>query len=241
MTKITLKNLEVRLEGFKLEVSELIVNSGEYMVVLGGSGVGKTLLLYTIAGLVKPDTGKIYIGETDVTKLPPEKRGVSFVPQDYALFPHMSVIENIAYGLRVKGIPKSDAYEKAEHLAKLLKIEGILRRKPNTLSGGEKQRVALARALAVDPKVILLDEPFNALDPDLQLEGLKLLKNLRERLRFTAIHVTHNILEALYVADKIAYMSKGKIVGVFRKKEFLETDYSKPYVNLIKNLSIDLE
>ncbi|MCE4614075.1 MAG: ATP-binding cassette domain-containing protein [Desulfurococcales archaeon] len=237
---IMLDKINVKLEGFELWVDRLEVGEGEYLAVLGGSGVGKTLLIYTIAGLIKPDKGRVYVGSIDVTEFPPEKRGVSLVPQDYALFPHMTVINNIIYGMRVRGVPKNEAYNKALYLARLLKIEEILDRKPDTLSGGEKQRVALARALAVDPKVILLDEPFNALDPELQLKGLRFLKSLREKLDFTAIHVTHNILEALFIADKIAYMLKGKLVGVFGKDEFLKTEYSKPYVNLIENLSIGL-
>ena len=241
MTMILLENVNVKLEGFELKIDKLEVDKGEYLAVLGGSGVGKTLLLYTIAGLIKPYEGRVCIGGRDVTDYPPERRKVSLVPQDYALFPHMTVIDNISYGLRVRGVPKRLAYDKAKHLARLLRIEEILERKPNTLSGGEKQRVALARALAVDPKVILLDEPFNALDPELQLEGLKFLKSLRGKLKFTAIHVTHNILEALFISDKIGYMLKGKLIGVFDREEFLQTKYSEPYVNLIENLSRGLK
>ncbi|MCE4607199.1 MAG: ABC transporter ATP-binding protein [Desulfurococcales archaeon] len=238
---ILLENVSVKLEGFELNIDKLEVGEGEYLAVLGGSGVGKTLLLYTIAGLIKPYAGRVYIGSIDVTDYPPEKRKVSLVPQDYALFPHMTVIDNISYGLRIRGVPRSVAYEKAKYLARLLRIEEILDRKPDTLSGGEKQRVALARALAVDPKVMLLDEPFNALDPELQMEGLKFLKSLRSKLEFTAIHVTHNIMEALFISDKVGYMAKGKLVGVFGREEFLQTKYSEPYVDLVENLYRELK
>jgi molybdate/tungstate transport system ATP-binding protein len=241
MTTIIIDDVLVELEDFELQIDRLEVGEGEYITILGGSGVGKTLLLHTIAGLVKPSKGKVYIGGIEVTNSPPEKRNVSLVPQDYALFPHMDVLNNIAYGLRIKHVPKEKAYEKARQLASLLKIDKLLHRKPHTLSGGEKQRVALARALAVNPKVILLDEPFNALDPELQLESLRFLKNLRNKFVFTAVHVTHSILEALYIADRIAYMSRGKLIGVYSKDKFLETEYSKPYVNLIRNLSISLD
>lgn len=240
MTMILLENVNVRLEEFQLKVNRLEVGEGEYLAVLGGSGVGKTLLLYTIAGIIKPNEGRVYIEGVDVTDYPPEKRNVTIVPQDYALFPHMTVIDNISYGLRVRGMSKIEAYEKAKYLGRLLRIDEILYRKPGTLSGGEKQRVALARALAIDPKVILLDEPFNALDPELQLEGLKFLKSLRSKLRFTAIHVTHSILEALFIADKIGYMTKGELIGVFDREEFLQTKYSKPYMSLIDYLSKSL-
>ncbi|BEP17384.1 hypothetical protein PYJP_07360 [Pyrofollis japonicus] len=225
-----IENLEVELGGFKLSIPRLEVGRREYLVVLGPSGVGKTVLVLTIAGIIRPRRGRIVIDGRDVTHLPPEERGIALVPQSYALFPHMTVYDNIAYGLRARKTPKNIVDEKVRAIAKHLGIEHLLDRKPATLSGGEQQRVALARALVVQPKLLLLDEPLSALDPALRLVGRNLLKQLHREIGFTAIHVTHNLPEALHLATRIAYMRHGTLHGVYKPKQFLETPYAKPYL-----------
>jgi len=227
---IVVEDLLVEAGDFRLEVERLEVGEGEYLVVLGPSGVGKTLLLHAIAGLVMPRRGRILIGGRDATYLPPEARGVALVPQDYALFPHMTVAENIAYGLRLRGIPRGEALERARAIAERLGIAHLLGRKPGTLSGGERQRVALARALVVEPRVLLLDEPLSSLDPRARIEGRRLLAQLHERLRFTAVHVTHSLPEALALADRVAYLESGRLACTCSPRGFLESPYAEPYL-----------
>ena len=161
---IKIKNITKKWKNFALSNINLEVEKGEYFVVLGPTGAGKTLLLELIAGFHYPDKGKIFINGKDVTYLPPSQREIGFVYQDYMLFPHMNVKDNIAFGLRMKGLKEEEIEERINLLAETCKIKGILNRYPQSLSGGEKQRVALARALAVKPKILLLDEPLSALD-----------------------------------------------------------------------------
>ncbi len=232
---IRIKDLTVNLSEFRLEINDLRVEKGEYLVLLGPSGVGKTVLIQTISGIIKPDNGKIIINDRDVTRLPPERRGVAIVPQDYALWPHMTVLENIIYGLRLRGIPPNDSIRRARELASLLGISRILDKKPGKLSGGEQQRVALARALIVEPEILLLDEPLASLDPETRIKGRKLIRKLHEKIGFTAIHVTHSIIDALTLANKISYMKEGKLLCTCNVGEFLEQEYSKPYIDEIKN------
>jgi molybdate/tungstate transport system ATP-binding protein len=231
LSMLSIRNLEVIAGDFKLKIPSLDVEAGEYLVVLGASGVGKTLLLNVIAGLYKPNRGVILLEGKDSTNMPPEKRGITLVPQDYGLFPHMSVIENISYGLIVRKISRNEAFARARKIAETLGITSILERKPGSLSGGEKQRVALARALLVKPKLILLDEPLSSLDPALKLKGLELLSSIKGET--TIIHVTHDILEALYLADRIAYIETGKLKGVYKPIEFVHSTLSRPYIDLL--------
>jgi len=227
---IEIKGLLVELSGFTLSINKLNIHEREYLVILGPSGVGKTILLLALAGIVKPVKGSIRINGADVTRYPPEKRGVALVPQNYALFPHMSVYDNIAYGLRVRRVPEQEIKERVNEVAKRLGIIHLLHRKPVTLSGGEQQRVALARALVVEPELLLLDEPLSALDPGLRASAIKLLRRLHSELGFTAIHVTHNLAEALSLATRIAYMEKGRLVGVYEPRRFLKTRHATPYL-----------
>ncbi len=232
---IQIENLIIELPGFRLAIERLEVSRGEYFVLLGPSGVGKTLLIHAIAGFIKPKSGRIVVDGTDVTHVPPEQRGIAIVPQNYALFPHMTVFDNIAYGLRARGLPRHVIEERVHRIAQILEIEGLLDRYPHQLSGGEQQRVALARALVIEPKLLLLDEPLSALDPRLRASSRRFLKDLHRRLRFTAIHVTHSLSEALYLADRIGYMERGTLVLVSTPIEFLRTVYAKPY---LEDLSI---
>ncbi|MBN2010516.1 ABC transporter ATP-binding protein [candidate division KSB1 bacterium] len=190
----------------------LPVNAGEYHVILGPSGEGKTVLLKTIAGFIRPDRGRIYIHGTDVTMASVQERSVGLVFQDFALFPHLTVHDNIAFGLRAQGCSKKTINLKIDKYAAITGLARYLKKYPATLSGGQKQRVALARALALEPEVLLLDEPLGSLDTSLQEEIRLELKQIHHELNMTIIHVTHNKTEAFFLADNISIIHKGKIV-----------------------------
>ncbi|MCD6524769.1 MAG: ATP-binding cassette domain-containing protein [Thermococcus sp.] len=200
------------------------VEAGEHFIILGPSGAGKTVLLEIIAGIIEPDSGRIYLNGRDVTELPPEKRGLAYVPQNYALFPNMSVYDNIAFGLKVRKVPKPEIKRRVREISKVLGIEHLLHRKPRTLSGGEQQRVALARALVVEPPLILLDEPFANLDVQTRSRLIGEMKRWREELGFTALHVTHSFEEAVSLGDRVGVMLGGRLVQVGSVKEV----FSKP-------------
>ncbi|MHA1722548.1 MAG: tungstate ABC transporter ATP-binding protein WtpC [Candidatus Baldrarchaeia archaeon] len=199
---------------FELQGISFKVDSGEYFVLLGPSGAGKTLLLECIAGLHVLDKGKIIVDGEDVTFLPPEKRSIGMVFQEYALFPHMTVWENVEFGLEVRKVPINERRKMVKELLELLRVEKLAHRYPVTLSGGEKQRVALARALAVNPKVLLLDEPLSALDAPLRRKLRDELRRLHKILKIPFVHVTHDQMEAFSLADKIAVINKGVILEV---------------------------
>jgi len=209
---------------FHLREITLDVREGEHFIVLGPSGAGKTVLLEIIAGIIEPDEGRVYLNGSDVTDLPPEKRGLAYVPQDYALFPNMSVFDNIAFGLKVRKTPKPEIEGKVREISRVLGIEHLLHRKPRTLSGGEQQRVALARALVVEPPLILLDEPFANLDVQIRSKLLAEMKRWREELGFTALHVTHSFEEAISLGDRVGVMLNGRLVQVGNVREV----FSKP-------------
>jgi multiple sugar transport system ATP-binding protein len=200
-----------------LDALNLTIEDGEFFALLGPSGCGKTTLLRTLAGLETPSSGAVHIGETDVTRTPPGKRGVAMVFQDYALFPHMTVSENIAYPLRVRGASKARQREAVLAAASELGLTGtettvgLLDRRPGALSGGQQQRVALARATAAEPSVFLFDEPLSNLDARLRLEARTFLKRLQRELAVTTVFVTHDQAEALALADRIAVMQSGRI------------------------------
>jgi multiple sugar transport system ATP-binding protein len=194
-----------------LDRLDLDIADGAFFALLGPSGCGKTTLLRTIAGLETPTGGRIRIGGRDVTRLPPGARNVAMVFQDYALFPHMTVAENIAYPLRVKRVPKPRRLARAEQIAESLSLGGLLERRPAQLSGGQQQRVALGRAVAPEPAVFLFDEPLSNLDARLRLEARSFVKGLQHELGTTTIFVTHDQAEALALADRIAVMESGQI------------------------------
>jgi multiple sugar transport system ATP-binding protein len=199
-----------------LDGLDLDIRDGEFFALLGPSGCGKTTLLRTLAGLETATEGSVMIGGRDVTHTAPGKRGVAMVFQDYALFPHMTVTENIAYPLRVHGVPKAERHEAAVAAASELGLtvaglEGLLDRRPAALSGGQQQRVALARATASGPDVFLFDEPLSNLDARLRLEARTFLKRLQRELAITTVFVTHDQAEALALADRIAVMESGRI------------------------------
>jgi len=190
---------------------DLDINPGEFLTLLGPSGSGKTTVLRMIAGFETPDSGSVKLNGKDITYLPPYERDVNTVFQDYALFPHMDVISNIEYGLRVKGVEKKERREKASRALDQVRLSGYENRKPNQLSGGQRQRVALARALVNRPSVLLLDEPLGALDLKLRQQMQIELKELQREVGITFIFVTHDQEEALTMSDRIAVFDKGKI------------------------------
>jgi ABC-type Fe3+/spermidine/putrescine transport system ATPase subunit len=190
---------------------DLDIPSGQFLTLLGPSGCGKTTTLRSIAGLVKPDCGTIWIGGENVTDLPPYRRELAMVFQSHALFPHMTVLQNVAFGLRMKGLNRPTRSEKARGALDLVGLGALAERHPHQLSGGQQQRVAIARALVVDPRVLLLDEPFGALDRKLRETMQHELRTLTRRLGITAIFVTHDQEEALILSDSIAVMRDGRI------------------------------
>jgi len=208
---LKIKGLWVELEGFRLCDVNLDVSESEYFIVLGPTGAGKTVLLETIAGLHWPCRGRILLEEEDITHAPPERRNIGFVYQDYALFPHLSVAGNIGFGLRLRGMGWGEVEERVAAIGRLLGIEHLLHRTPGTLSGGEAQRVALARALVIEPRLLLLDEPLSALDPETR-EGLQReLGRIHRELGTTTIHVTHDFEEAVALGDRIAVLREDRL------------------------------
>ena len=196
----------VAVDGVDLEVRE-----GEFFTLLGPSGSGKTTLLRLIAGFEHTESGRIELGGRDVTSLPPYARQTNTVFQDYALFPHMSVGENIGYGLRVKGVPRGERQERVDRALRMVRLDGLERRRPNQLSGGQRQRVALARAVINEPEVLLLDEPLGALDLKLRQEMQIELKRIQQEVGITFVYVTHDQEEALTMSDRMAVMAGGRI------------------------------
>lgn len=192
----------------------LTINDGEFFTILGPSGCGKTTTLRIIAGFERPDDGRVFFDDEDVTLLPPYKRNTGMVFQDYALWPHMTVFDNIAYGLKIRKLPKNEIKRRVKEVLELVKLEGLENRYPHQLSGGQQQRVALARALVIQPKVLLLDEPLSNLDAKLRVEMREELRLLQKSLGITTIYVTHDQEEAMVLSDRIAIMNFGKIYQV---------------------------
>ena len=203
---------------------DLDIRDGEFIVLLGPSGCGKTTTLRIIAGLEKPDEGRVLFGDRDVTYLPPRERNVSMVFQSYAIWPHMKVYDNIAFPLKIKKFPKEEIDKRVKWAAELLQISELLDRYPHQLSGGQRQRVAVARAIVVEPDVLLMDEPLSNLDALLRVKMRSELKKLQRRIKVTTIYVTHDQVEAMTMGDRIAVMNKGKIQQVGRPDEI----YLKP-------------
>jgi len=206
---IRIENLTFSVGKFRMNKLSLSVAEGEYFVFLGMPGSGKTILLECLCGLNKPDAGKIYIDGKDVTGAEPRKRSIGYVPQDYALFPHLSVERNISFGLHRQGLSSDEISSRVEKYVSMLDIRHLLKRRVGGLSGGEKQRTALARALAIEPRVLLLDEPVSALDENTRESVCMELHSLQRELGITTIHVSHNLEEAFSVADRGAVLRDG--------------------------------
>jgi molybdate/tungstate transport system ATP-binding protein len=211
---IGIEDLSIRLLEFRLRNINLAVGENEFFMLMGPTGAGKTVLLEAIAGLIQADQGRIFVRGREVTGLPSEKREVGIVYQDQALFPHLSVRENIAYGLRFHHVGKEEGKKRLDRLAHLLGVHHLLSRLPVNLSGGEKQRVALARALIVQPHVLLLDEPLSAIDPGFREEIRSALKLVHQNSDTTFLMVTHDFGEALALADRGAVIHQGAIEQV---------------------------
>jgi multiple sugar transport system ATP-binding protein len=211
---------EIRLEGVSkvfdkttaVDNVDLEIADGEFMVLLGPSGCGKTTLLRLLAGLEYPNGGRVRIGDVDVTDLPPRKRDLSMVFQSYAVFPHLTVFDNIAFGLRMRKVDKARVRERVERAADLVELSELLGRYPGQLSGGQRQRVAVARAIVMEPAVLLMDEPLSNLDALLRLTFRAQLKQLVAELKTTTIYVTHDQVEALSLGNRIAVMNRGRVI-----------------------------
>lgn len=216
----------------------LIVARGEFVTLLGSSGCGKTTTLRIIAGLEQTDSGSVWINGQDVTKLPPDKRDVNTVFQNYALFPHMNVAENIGYGLKLRKVPRGEIKKKVAQMLELVQLEGYEKRKPSELSGGQKQRVAIARALVNNPKVLLLDEPLGALDLQLRRAMQIELKHLQKKLGITFIYITHDQEEAINMSDRIAVMKDGRIEQIGTPDEIYNHPKTSYVATFVGNANI---
>ncbi len=226
---IRVESLSRKWENFSIHDVNLGVAEGEYFIVLGPTGAGKTLLLELIAGFHKPDSGKIWINNVNVTSLPPEKRGIGFVPQEYMLFPHMTVAENVEFGLKMHNVPHAERQKMVKEILEFMGLSHIRDRRPMTLSGGEQQKTSLARALIIKPRILLLDEPLSALDISTQKKMRNELKRIHEELKITTVHVTHNQVEAFILADRLAIMKDGTII----QTGSLEQIFHKPKDNFV--------
>ncbi|EDO26024.1 predicted protein, partial [Nematostella vectensis] len=200
----------------------LTINKGEIFALLGASGSGKSTLLRMLAGFEKPSDGKILLDGKDITALPPFERPINMMFQSYALFPHMSVEQNIAYGLKQDGMPKAEMMDKVAEMLRLVRMTPYAKRKPHQLSGGQRQRVALARSLAKSPKLLLLDEPMGALDKKLRNQMQLEVVDIIERVGVTCVMVTHDQEEAMTMANRLAIMDEGKIVQVGSPRDIYE-------------------
>lgn len=223
--KLSVQNIVKKYNGtYVLNNVSLNVEKSQFFSLLGPSGSGKTTLLRVIAGFVKPDSGKITIDRRDITDQPPNKRNMAMVFQNFSLWPHMTVFENIAFGLRIKKMSNQIIKEKVARALNMVHLEQYASKKPQHLSGGQQQRVALARALVVEPEILLLDEPLSNLDAQLRDDLRQEIKTLHKNLGITTIYVTHDQKEAMYLADVIAIMMNGNIIGT----DSPENLYRKP-------------
>ncbi len=243
-----MKGVEVRLENISkrygntvaLKDVSLSVPRGSLFTVLGPSGCGKSTLLGIVAGFVEPDKGRVFFEGVDVTSLPPQKRNVGMVFQDLALFPHMSVFENIAFGLRVRGEPEQTIREKVKRVMELVRLDfqEYAGRMPHQLSGGQQQRVALARALAIEPRVLLLDEPLSHVDYSVKVLLLEELKRIQREAKVTTLYVTHDQSEAMYLADYLAVMNYGTLEQVGRPEEIYDRPVSEFVARFFGDINI---
>jgi sulfate/thiosulfate transport system ATP-binding protein len=219
------------------------VASGSLTALLGPSGSGKSTLLRVIAGLEQPDAGEVYISGQEATTVSPQKRGVGFVFQHYAAFKHMTVWNNVAFGLKIRKRPKGEIEQRVSELLDLVQLSGLAKRYPAQLSGGQRQRMALARALAADPNVLLLDEPFGALDARVRKELRAWLRRLHDEVHVTTIFVTHDQEEAMEIADQIVLMNQGKVEQIGGARDLYEqpaNDFVMSFIGPVSNFGEEL-
>ncbi len=233
---VTIKNIVKEFKTYQskkivkaVDDISIVIKPGELVTLLGPSGCGKTTTLRMIAGFETPTRGQIYIGDELVNELPPNNRDTSMVFQSYAIFPHYSVAENIAYGLKIKKMPKDEINKKVLDIIELVGLQGLENRSPSKLSGGQQQRVALARALVMEPSVLLFDEPLSNLDAKLRVYMRTEIRNIQKRLGLTSVYVTHDQEEAMALSDKVIVMNKGKIEQVGTPQEI----YQKPRTKFV--------
>jgi len=238
---ITVRGANKRYGDFvALDNVDFDVPDGSLTALLGPSGSGKSTLLRAIAGLDEPDTGTVTIKGVDVTQVPPERRGIGFVFQHYAAFKHMTVRDNVAFALKIRKRPKAEIKERVDNLLEVVGLAGFQTRYPNQLSGGQRQRMALARALAVDPQVLLLDEPFGALDAKVREDLRAWLRRLHDEVHVTTVLVTHDQAEALDVADRIAVLNKGRIEQIGSPTEVYDspdTEFVMSFLGAVSSLN----
>ena len=229
-TPIRVRNLTKSYgSGVVVDGVDLDIAPGELFFLLGPSGCGKSTLLRVLAGFVQPDAGEIFFGAECINPLPPRERNAAMVFQTYALWPHMSVFENVAYGLRVRNVGRAETAERVEKALALVQMNGFANRKPTQLSGGQQQRIALARALVVSPRVLLLDEPLSNLDARLRDELRQEIGRLHHQMKLTMVYVTHDQKEALTLADRLAVMERGKLAQVGKPREV----YDRPTTRFV--------
>ena len=239
MAQVILKNLTKTFNKFTaVENFNATIDDGKFVTLLGPSGCGKTTTLRMIAGFIEPTVGEIMIGKKPVYRskeyfVPPENRNIGMVFQSYAVWPHMNLLDNVSYPLKIKKISKKERYAKAQQVLELVELEGMGKRYPHQLSGGEQQRVALARALIVDPNVMLLDEPLSNLDAKLREQMRFEIKELQKKTKVTIIYVTHDQAEAMAMSDEIIVMNKGKIQQIGKPEEIYEKPVNKFVANFI--------
>ena len=242
MAEICLELRDIR-KSFEKETDvlkgiSLAIGKGEFITLLGSSGCGKTTTLRIIAGLETPDGGQVFLDGKDVTSLAPEARDVNTVFQNYALFPHMNVADNIGYGLKLKKTPKEEIRRKVKKMLELVQLPGYEKRKPSELSGGQKQRVAIARALVNNPKVLLLDEPLGALDLQLRRAMQIELKRLQKKLGITFVYITHDQEEAINMSDRIAVMNEGRFEQIGSPDEIYNHPRTSYVATFVGNANI---
>jgi len=230
---IAFDRVSLALGSFRLNDVSLSINKGDYYFIVGPSGAGKTVLLEAIAGLHRPERGRILLRDEEITTLPPEKRGVALVYQDYSLFPNMTVVDNVGYGLRVRGMQKEEARSEVAGLLERFGIFHLADRYPGTLSGGEQQRVALARAVAVKPDILLLDEPLSALDPITQEKFIDDLQRLHREDNLTIVQVSHSRREANLLATRVAVIIDGTLVDEGMADIVLNTPRSREVASFV--------
>ena len=235
---IEIKDLNVKLGSFLMKDINFDVQDGEYFVLLGPTGAGKTVLLESIAGLKSIDSGQIKINRSDVTSLNLEKRNIGFAYQDYVLYRHLSVRDNISFGLMWRRKTRREMERAIDQVVELLGIQYLLEKRPMSLSGGESQKIALARAIAIKPDLLLLDEPLSAVDPETQEDFGVELKKIHDRLKLTTIHVTHDFEEAITLGDRVAVLKDGRIVQIGTPEQIFRHPQSEFVARFVKTRNI---